>query len=206
MLRRPFFQAYPLSPFKIDHSTESAVESLSDNLYKRMTNYGNLTDIVIFCIGTDRSTGDALGPLVGSRLQKLYPQNVHIYGTIDEPVHAVNLQESIQHVETNHPNALVIAIDACLGQFSSVGKITVAHGPLKPGAGVKKELPEVGTFHITGIVNIGGFMEYFVLQNTRLSIVMKMADTIAHSLFLSTNMVFNQKATPHTQSAYYTLP
>ncbi|HJV47116.1 MAG TPA: spore protease YyaC [Bacillota bacterium] len=193
MIQRPFFQAHPLTPFKIDYSSDEAIESLSDNLYKRITNYGNLTDIVVFCIGTDRSTGDALGPLVGSRLQKLYPPNVHVYGTIDEPVHAVNLQETMERVKKKHPHSLIIAIDACLGQFSSVGKITVAHGPLKPGAGVKKELPEVGTFHITGIVNIGGFMEYFVLQNTRLSIVMKMAETIAHSLYTSTSKIFKKE-------------
>jgi putative sporulation protein YyaC len=47
---------------------------------------------------------------------------------------------------------------------------------------VNKELPEVGELHITGIVNVAGFMEYFVLQNTRLGLVMKMADVIAASL------------------------
>ncbi|MNN53765.1 hypothetical protein D3C81_1685430 [compost metagenome] len=43
--------------------------------------------------------------------------------------------------------------------------------------------------HITGIVNVGGFMEYLVLQNTRLSLVMNMADVIArgiHMAFLQT--------------------
>lgn len=33
-----------------------------------------------------------------------------------------------------------------------------------------------------GIVNVGGFMEYFVLQNTRLSLVMRMAHVIADGL------------------------
>ncbi|MGB4008573.1 MAG: DUF1256 domain-containing protein, partial [Bacillota bacterium] len=33
--------------------------------------------------------------------------------------------------------------------------------------------------HITGIVNVGGFMEYLVLQNTRLSLVIRMAEAIA---------------------------
>jgi putative sporulation protein YyaC len=187
MKRKPFSQVFPLSPFKIDYSSEGAIEALSGNLYKRITNYGSFTDIVILCIGTDRSTGDALGPLVGTNLKKMYPPGVHIFGTIDEPVHAVNLKETIERIEKQHPQALVMAIDACLGQFSSVGNITIAHGPVKPGAGVKKDLPEVGTFHITGIVNIGGFMEYFVLQNTRLSIVMKMADTIAQSIYRSTH-------------------
>ncbi|MFP3381143.1 DUF1256 domain-containing protein, partial [Bacillus sp. SIMBA_069] len=52
-------------------------------------------------------------------------------------------------------------------------------GALKPGAGVGKELPPIGDASITGVVNVGGFMEYFVLQNTRLSLVMKMATQIA---------------------------
>ncbi|MFY9218842.1 MAG: DUF1256 domain-containing protein, partial [Tepidanaerobacteraceae bacterium] len=52
-------------------------------------------------------------------------------------------------------------------------------GSLKPGAGVNKKLPPVGNFHITGVVNVGGFMEYLVLQNTRLFTVMKMVDIIS---------------------------
>lgn len=196
MKRIPFIQEYPLSPFKIDYSSDQAVERLSHDLFKRMNNYGPVTEMVALCIGTDRSTGDALGPMVGTMLERLYPSGIHIFGTIDEPVHAVNLKETIEKIETKHPDALVIAIDACLGQFSSVGNITIAHGPLKPGAGVKKELPEVGVFHITGIVNIGGFMEYFVLQNTRLSIVMKMANTIAHSLHRSSHRYFNHQIKP----------
>lgn len=33
--------------------------------------------------------------------------------------------------------------------------------------------------YITGIVNFSGFMDYLILQNTRLSVVMKMADMIS---------------------------
>jgi len=176
-------QMYPPNPFRVDHSEEQAIELLSQHLQQRLRVYRGHSDIVVFCIGTDRSTGDALGPIVGTQLERLYPNNVSIYGTLDSPVHAVNLQETIDHVKKNHGNPLIIAIDACLGQLNSIGKITVAHGPIKPGAGVKKQLPEVGTFHITGIVNIGGFMEYFVLQNTRLSVVMKMGEVIATSLY-----------------------
>lgn len=38
---------------------------------------------------------------------------------------------------------------------------------------------------MTGIVNVGGFMEYFVLQNTRLSLVMNMANVIGDALHLA---------------------
>lgn len=174
-----------LNPFKVDYHDECAVHFLNENLQHYFKTYQGFSEIVILCIGTDRSTGDALGPLVGSRLERMYPNNCTIYGTLDSPVHAVNLQDTVDRIQTLHHQPLLIAIDACLGQFSSVGKISIANGPLKPGAGVKKTLPEVGHFHITGIVNIGGFMEYFVLQNTRLNLVMKMAEVIATSLSLS---------------------
>lgn len=44
---------------------------------------------------------------------------------------------------------------------------------------MRKSLPEVGHAHIVGVVNVGGFMEYLVLQNTRLGIVWQMAQVIA---------------------------
>ncbi|WP_134683592.1 spore protease YyaC [Brevibacillus migulae] len=167
------------SPFKVDYKSEQAIEQLGQHLAARFRSTPADQDVVILCIGTDRSTGDSLGPLVGTKLHARYSRQYHVYGTLEHPVHAMNLAEKLDEIQHTHHNPLMIAIDACLGQFSSVGSINVIDGPLKPGAGVKKELPAVGTFHITGIVNVGGFMEYFVLQNTRLYIVMQMAEIIA---------------------------
>jgi putative sporulation protein YyaC len=174
---------FSLPPFKVEYRNENAVEQLAQHLAQRFRLKPYEDELVILCIGTDRSTGDALGPLVGSKLKSQAEQLLHVYGTLEEPVHAVNLSEKLEQIQGIHQQATIIAIDACLGQFSNVGNINVADGPLKPGAGVKKDLPSVGTFHITGIVNVGGFMEYFVLQNTRLYIVMRMADIIAAALF-----------------------
>lgn len=138
--------------------------------------------LVLLCIGTDRSTGDCLGPLVGNKLI-LENQNIfHIYGTLEHPVHASNLEETIARIYQDVENPIIIAIDACLGNINNVGWINIGTGSLKPGAGVKKSLPSVGEIHITGIVNVGGFMEYLVLQNTRLNLVMQMANIIADGL------------------------
>lgn len=137
--------------------------------------------IVILCIGTDRSTGDALGPLTGSRLRSLhtYP---HIFGTLDDPVHATNLADAMSSITAVFANPYIVAVDACLGRLESVGFVTVGRGPLRPGAAVNKDLPPVGDICITGIVNVGGFMEHLVLQSTRLNLVVKMADAIAFGL------------------------
>jgi len=105
-----------------------------------------------------------------------------ILGTIDQPVHAVNLEEALLNLGTLTPEPFIVAIDACLGRSESVGYISLKEGPLQPGTGVNKTLPPVGDLHIVGIVNVGGFMEYLVLQNTRLSLVMRMAEIIAGGL------------------------
>lgn len=139
--------------------------------------------IVFVCIGTDRSTGDSLGPLIGTFLKEKNPSPFFVYGTLEDPIHAVNLEEKLNEIKKKHINAFIIGIDACLGRLKSVGFIQIGKGPVKPGAGVNKELPEVGHMHITGIVNVSGFMEFFVLQNTRLHLVLNMAKTIANGIY-----------------------
>ncbi|AGT33866.1 hypothetical protein M493_18315 [Geobacillus genomosp. 3] len=139
--------------------------------------------VVIVCIGTDRSTGDSLGPLVGTMLKEKLLTRFHVYGTLEEPIHAVNLEEKVRAIQLIHRDPFMIAVDACLGRLKSVGAITVAKGPVRPGAGVNKQLPPVGDAHITGVVNVSGFMEFFVLQNTRLHLVMNMAKTIASGIY-----------------------
>jgi putative sporulation protein YyaC len=141
--------------------------------------------IVIVCIGTDRSTGDSLGPLVGTFLGEKAASHFFVYGTLDEPIHAMNLEEKLRDIKTTHMNPFIIGIDACLGRLKSVGIVQVGEGPVKPGAGVNKELPSVGEAHITGIVNVSGFMEFMVLQNTRLNLVLKMARTIANGIYFA---------------------
>lgn len=137
---------------------------------------------IIVCIGTDRSTGDCLGPLIGTKMAETNHTGLEVFGTLDEPVHAGNLVEYLNKIRSNWHSPFIIAIDACLGRIDSVGVVNIGTGALRPGAGVNKDLPPVGNLHITGIVNVGGFMEYFVLQNTRLSTVMKMANLISSGI------------------------
>lgn len=156
-------------------------------LYKIIWNhmkqkYTSSMDLVILCIGTDRSTGDSLGPFTGTILKKETYYFKNIFGTIKDPVHANNLDEIIKKINKKFYMPYIIAIDAGLGKQSSVGCIDVKNGPLKPGTGVNKKLTEVGNMHITGLVNIGGYMEYLVLQSTRLKLVLQMAEIIAKGL------------------------
>jgi putative sporulation protein YyaC len=172
-----------LPKVRVAHDDPSAAARLSAALvyfFRKLDPEGS-RQLVVMGIGTDRSTGDSLGPLVGSKLVERAPGLV-VLGTLDNPVHATNLSQCLRNLRSSLSDPLILAVDACLGRPENVGYITLGEGPLRPGAGVHKELPSVGDLHITGVVNVGGYMEYMVLQNTRLSLVMRMADTIASAV------------------------
>lgn len=170
-------------PIQLVYTDPSAAAQLSRRLSAFLSKLPTDRRIVIVCLGTDRSTGDSLGPIAGTRLRNSWSPEFDLYGTLEEPVHAMNLEDTLKGIRLMYRNPFIIGVDACLGKATSVGNVIAAEGPIRPGAGVYKELPPVGDIHISGVVNVGGFMEYMVLQNTRLHLVMRMAELIADGLY-----------------------
>lgn len=134
--------------------------------------------LVFLCIGSDRATGDALGPLIGYKLSASSRQDFTVYGTLASPVHAKNLHKIVEEIYATHQNPYLVAVDASLGTKAHIGYFTLGSGSLKPGSGVGKELLSVGDAHITGIVNMAGLFDRTLLQTTRLNTVMSLADRI----------------------------
>lgn len=162
------------------YSNERTIQDISDKLISLLPIFPH--EFIIVCIGTDRSTGDALGPLTGTYLNEFHLRHMNVLGTLHDPIHAQNLTDCITKINDKYKKPFIIAIDASLGRTSSIGNITLGVGPLFPGAALNKKLPIIGDLHITAVVNVSGYMEYAVLQNTRLSIVSDMAITIASIL------------------------
>ena len=173
-----------LAPLRIPCFEPDASQRIAQQMRNGLQELGYCEGepVLIMCIGTDRSTGDALGPLTGTLLNGYSVLHSDVRGTLEAPVHATNLSQELETLQNNRDSRLIIAVDACLGQTAQVGTICVVTGPIRPGAGVNKALPSVGDLYLTGTVNVGGFMEYLVLQNTRLSLVVKMAGVLAHSI------------------------
>lgn len=147
------------------------------------------TEIVFLCIGTDRSTGDSLGPLIGYKLKEWGLKNAKVFGTLENPIHAMNLDECMMRMKLKFPHAVIVAVDASVGNVEHVGYVTLGRGPLKPGLGVKKELEEVGDIFITGIVGSSRSGDPLMLQSVRLSVVMRLADCISRSICLGMNLI-----------------
>lgn len=173
----------PPNETRVHMDSPEAADRIGQALFQTgLARVGAADGIILLCVGTDRSIGDSLGPLIGTYMTQGVTEGFTVLGTLDNPVHAGNLVEAVDWIETAFRRPLVVAVDACLGRMESIGTLTVSEGRLRPGAGVNKALPAVGDLHLTGVVNVGGFMEYFVLQNTRLSLVMRMAKIAARGI------------------------
>ena len=170
--------------FSVDSTAPNSYCDIRDYLYKELKPIiKSKRPIIFLCIGSDRSTGDALGPLVGYKLKFLNRHNFYIYGSLENPIHSKNLVTILNRIHENFENPFIIGVDACLGSFQNIGKVFIEKKPLLPGLAVNRDLPPVGDMSITGIVNISGNFEFMVLQNTRLYTVMSLSDSISKGIY-----------------------
>lgn len=172
---------------KLDNNFNPA---LSYNLIQEIKNHIT-KDTVIVCIGTDKCIGDSLGPLVGSILtENFFP--LPVYGTLSSPIHALNINERLDEIYANHPNASIIGVDACLGDEEDIGAIRIRDYAIHPGKGVGKELPEVGIASVIGIVDSSDNSEFFFSRSIRLSFIMNMAKIISRVFIEAYNLNIGQ--------------
>ncbi|MEH7417575.1 spore protease YyaC [Neobacillus drentensis] len=157
-----------------ESTKEKKIEKLADKLTEVLSN--TQKEVIFLGVGSDRSTGDSFGPMVGSMLKKKeipFP----IYGTIEEPVHALNLKKILQEITLQHNGPFIVGIDACLGDESQIGLIILNEGSFIPGNALNKRLPSVGDFHMKAIVNyLDPISPVQSLSSTRLHTVIKLAE------------------------------
>ena len=165
-----------MSKVKIHYKDSLGYYTLSNFLKDELN-----TDTIIVCIGTDRCIGDCLGPLIDSMLEeKFFP--LPVYGTIANPIHALNLDSKLSDIKLKHPNSKIIGIDACLGPPNKIGEIQVRDYPINPGKGVGKSLSPVGDISIIGIVDSSDIDEPFTSRNIRLNLILEISKVITQGL------------------------
>jgi putative sporulation protein YyaC len=136
---------------------------------------------IIVCVGSDLILGDSLGPLVGTMLKKRNLRSF-IYGTLNSPVTAKEVEYINSYLKKMHPESILIAIDAAVGKREEVGLIKVFNYGLKPGLGVNKDLEAVGDISIVGVVAEKTQKNYNLYNLTRLNLVFKFAEIISNGV------------------------
>lgn len=146
-------------------------------------------NLILLCIGTDKITGDCLGPLTGSALQKSGCP-LPVYGTLDAPVHAGNLPEMLSKIRSRHRRPFLLVVDAAVGAKEHVGQVTLCAKPLYPGTGVFRPLPPVGNISVTGIVHEASADSEFLLPCTGFYLVDRLAKYIADGIMRSLLQIY----------------
>lgn len=171
-----------INRFEISCSNKFAPIKIGNYLSNYITK-----NTAIICIGTDRCIVDCLGPLVGTMLENKKVK-IKVYGSLKEPIHAVNFLRKIEIIKSwGYTN--LIAVDACLSERKRQGLIEIKEGAISPGKGIGKILPKVGDLSIIGIIDHSGIEFQQLLQETRLSFVYEMAETIAEGIKIASNMI-----------------
>ncbi len=173
------------SPTYYFDSLENNYEQFGTLLHRKiLMEKKTYQELIFVCIGTDRVTGDCLGPLVGHKLKRVLSKNYILYGSLSHPVHALNLESTIESIHKLYENPFFIVVDAALGEKNHIGHVTLSSSTLIPGQGVQKTLPAIGHISITGIVNLASDFSASTIQTTRLHTVMRLADYIYRGILL----------------------
>lgn len=172
-----------------EHEYREFVSNFTNKIY-HLKEDKPFSDYVFLCVGSDKVIGDAFGPLVGTNLENLlkqYYSNIHIVGTLKEPVLATNLKKTIAQIEKEYANPCIIAIDSALSKKEDIGKVFVTNGKMKFAQSTRQDAPiEVGAISIKGVVaqdcKVARY-NFSVLQNTPLGKVLDLAQMTANGIY-----------------------
>ena len=163
----------------IDSQKKEATQLLGLSLTMFLYEYSRKP--VFLCIGSDKIPGDALGPLTGSLLQEK-KKEFPVFGTLEQPVHALNLSDVISDIYRYFPGNPIVAIDASLGIRDHIRYLSIGRGSLKPGAGVHKDLQAVGDIALTGIVAKAGPFAGLALKTASTAMICTMTEIITEGI------------------------
>lgn len=105
--------------YYINERSRSASEELASLFSYCIQKDGRMfRELVFLCIGSDRITGDSLGPLIGYQLSPYCSRVFHVYGTLDDPVHALNLPDRI-YVHPFPPPGGTARCDRCFAWLAA---------------------------------------------------------------------------------------
>lgn len=138
---------------------------------------------IILCVGSDLVVGDSLGPYIGTNLVKKLQGKAFVYGTLENPVTALEIETVKKTITKLHPYSKILVIDAAVGKKEEIGYVKILSTSIKPGQGINKDLPPIGDVSIIGIVG-EACKENILNQSIRFSLVYKLCIDIISGIEL----------------------
>jgi putative sporulation protein YyaC len=145
--------------------------------------------IYVIGIGSNRISGDSLGPFVGTLLYNICPSHLTVLGNLKSPLDATTLVPTLTPFIFRN-NSFVLAIDSVMGNEDMVNSIVVNEGSLVPGRGLGNILPAIGDCSISGVVLQNDPALKNSLLCTDLNLIYTMATSIAKGIALTVRQYF----------------
>ena len=137
------------------------------------------------CIGTDKITGDALGPIVGSNIENFIISkkidNVKVKGNLENPLCNKNINEY-----KNIDDSITILVDAAVSNSYEVGNIIVEENSTKIRYALKdmKKIPADISVKVVVSKNLEDeYLNFFMLQNIKLGTIIKLSEIVSKQLY-----------------------
>lgn len=140
-------------------------------------------ELLFLCIGSEKISGDSVGPIVGSILKNRYKLPCPILGTEDKPVNGVNLPHYIENIRTVFPNHRIIAIDSAVGSKKDMWTIKIKKGGVVAGGAITSKNPRIGDIGILAVVGEKNDDVLSTLLQAPLDRVERIAERIAKTIY-----------------------
>lgn len=170
--------------FRIRYDAPRAADLLAGEMFRVLSRWSGARPGFL-CVGTDRSTGDSFGPLVGSLLCG-WGVDARVVGTLPDPVHAQNVGQWAAAMRDLGVRPLVV-VDADVG--GEPGCLALVSGGLEVADG---RFGAIGDLGLSGsmVSGVGGhFFNVVALGSVRLWQVLSMAHVAARAVALAVEML-----------------
>jgi len=147
------------------------------------------SQVVFFCIGTDRVIGDSLGPITGSLLVDKFGKDI-VYGDLFNNVTYENIKSTLDNINTKYENPFIVAIDAALSTKENIGKIFIDNNGINFGDSLGKNLNRIGNIGVKVVVGKdynNPSLNFNALQNIPLSKILKLSKKTFEGISLILN-------------------
>ena len=88
--------------------------------------------IVFMCVGSDKVVGDSLAPIVGEYLTKKFKIKAYVYGSLKNPITAINVLSAYNYIKVKHPKSKLIIIDATLSDEENINFVRLENNGIIP--------------------------------------------------------------------------
>ncbi|WP_248278446.1 spore protease YyaC [Bacillus sp. DNRA2] len=150
--------------------------------------------IYVAGIGSNRISGDSLGPFVGTLLDDLFPNHLTVFGNLKLPLDCISIESEISKLSLPG-HSFVVAIDSVLGNDNTINSIVVQNGHIKPGKGLGSDLPPIGDCSVMGVVVKNDCDLETELLFSDLHLIYTMANNIAKGISLAVRQYFHYPST-----------